>query len=156
MSYPGWVSVLLNSVAALAIAFFVPRIVCPVEPASKARMSWWVYMTGFALIGLSSWRLFSIEGALDQTIHSFWIAAAALAGTTLKWTLTVVASRGQSFHEGSLVKSLLVSPIGFLLLGPLLLECGVLAAALFWFANGFFWQAVFDDGVRIFSNEKLH
>ena len=153
MSYHGWVSVLLNSFTALVIAFFVPRILSSEEPSRTVRMSWWVYVFGLALLGLSSWKLFSGESSLAHSIHSIWLAAAALAGTALKWTFTVLTSRGQSFHESSLVKSLLFSPIGLICGVRLFLGSGISVLAVFFFANGFFWQAVFDDGGRIFSKE---
>lgn len=154
MSYHGWVSVLLNSFVALAIAFILPRMSSHEDPTGRGRMSWWVYFAGLVLISLASRELFFASDSPEQTIHAIWLAAAAMAGTILKWALTVLASRGRSFHEKSLVRSLLFSTVGLVWGGRMFLDSGIPVLALFGFANGFFWQAVFDDGGRIFSRER--
>ena len=77
MSYHVWVSVLLNSFVALAIAFILPRMSSHEDPTGRGRMSWWVYFAGLVLISLASRELFFASDSPEQTIHAIWLAVFA-------------------------------------------------------------------------------
>lgn len=154
MSLNGWCSVLLNSVATTAIALVLPRISPGEKSPEEARIPPWIPGLGLGLIVLSLWRLFSADCSMETALHAIWLSALALAGTVLKWGLTILTSLGRSLHERSLLLALLFSPLGLIWGGRLFSESEQLALALFWFANGFVWQAVFDDGERLFSRQR--
>ena len=142
-----WISLLLNSTAATAIVLVLPRV--PPKP-NKGRWSWWFVAVGVGLIFLSVRKVFALDSSGQESLQALLVGASVMAGIALKWTLAIWASRGASLHERSLVNALFLSPLD-LLCARAFPQAGLPALALWGFFSGFFWQAICDDGVKIFS-----
>jgi hypothetical protein len=149
MHFSAWISLLLNSTAATAIVVVLPRV----PPQSrKESLSWWLGLLGVGLIFLSLRKVFSLEVSGQESLQALLVGASVIAGIALKWTLAIWASRGESLHERSLVNALFLSPLS-LLCAHVFPPTGLLALALWGFISGFFWQAICDDGAKIFSKQ---
>jgi hypothetical protein len=150
MHYAGCASLLLCGTLVVLLWAALSFVTASERPAQRSHLPAWALGAGILAIAVAVLALRKFSPDANQVTEATLVAGTMIAGVFAKWTLEIAADKPRSLHEASLAASLLVAPLCALALGDRVFAAALRPGALLlWFANGFFWQTLFSDIVRM-------
>ncbi len=139
MSYPGSVALCMCSLVVVVLAFVLP-LMAPSQsrPETNAALPLWVWSAGAAFFVLSAVAIGRGDPTGTNGMIAMVVAAAQLAGISLKWLLDLFVRKPVRLRGPTLAKTLLVASWVPLIFDHTFVAAATPGTLLLWFANGFF------------------
>jgi hypothetical protein len=151
----GAIAFLVCGCVVILLAGVLPFLWVGLRPNERGRLPWGAVILAavFVLRGTSHLRL--LDAGDSRVNVALLLTAAMIVGIFVKWIVEVVTVRPFALHETALIYSLLLAGATVVLFGPAVFSARLTAPMLLlWFANGFFWQTVCADVVRLRTRER--